>query len=253
MNTLLLRLTGPMQSWGTQSRFAMRDTQLEPSKSAVIGLLCAAEGTERDNFTRISTLVNLKMGVRVDCEGTKEYDYQTVRDILSADGTDNTRSSVGKRYYLADASFLVGLESRNLDLLKDLQSVLANPRWFVFLGRKSFVPSKPVLLWEDLHHGLYEGKELLDALRDYPWLGRAWQKRPVQLRYVIEHHVGEPTPANQPITQINDQPLSFDIQDRRYIPRYVRTIIEPPSQKIFAHLKEQGETKFHEGVDKEAA
>ena len=37
MNTLLLRLAGPMQSWGTQSRFFTRDTGLEPSKSGVIG------------------------------------------------------------------------------------------------------------------------------------------------------------------------------------------------------------------------
>ncbi|MCC6935346.1 MAG: CRISPR-associated protein Cas5, partial [Thermomicrobiales bacterium] len=28
--TLLLRLTGPMQAWGTQSRFTHRDTGLEP-------------------------------------------------------------------------------------------------------------------------------------------------------------------------------------------------------------------------------
>ena len=48
MNTLLLRLAGPMQSWGTQSRFTIRDTGYEPSKSGVIGLLCAALGKPRD-------------------------------------------------------------------------------------------------------------------------------------------------------------------------------------------------------------
>ena len=121
-----------MQSWGTQSRFPLRDTQLEPSKSGVIGLLCAAEGTTRDDVARICTLANLKMGVRVDCEGRKDYDYQTTRGILSADETDDTRSSVGNRYYLADAAFLVGLENEDLDLLKHLRDALANPRWFLF-------------------------------------------------------------------------------------------------------------------------
>ena len=48
MHTLLLRLAGPMQSWGTQSRFTIRDTGLEPSKSGIIGLLCAALGKPRD-------------------------------------------------------------------------------------------------------------------------------------------------------------------------------------------------------------
>ena len=47
MPTLLMRLAGPMQSWGTGSRFDERDTQLEPSKSGVVGLLCAALGRDR--------------------------------------------------------------------------------------------------------------------------------------------------------------------------------------------------------------
>ena len=48
MSVLLMRLAGPMQSWGTQSRFGHRDTGTEPSKSGVIGLLCAALGWPRD-------------------------------------------------------------------------------------------------------------------------------------------------------------------------------------------------------------
>ncbi len=47
MSTLLMFLAGPMQSWGTQSRHSNRDTGLEPSKSGVIGLLCAALGRPR--------------------------------------------------------------------------------------------------------------------------------------------------------------------------------------------------------------
>ena len=41
MATLLMRLAGPMQSWGTTSRFDQRDTGKEPSKSGVVGLLAA--------------------------------------------------------------------------------------------------------------------------------------------------------------------------------------------------------------------
>ena len=44
MSVLLLRLAAPMQSWGTTSRFIHRDTGLEPSKSGIIGLLCAGPG-----------------------------------------------------------------------------------------------------------------------------------------------------------------------------------------------------------------
>ena len=42
MSTLLLRLAGPMQSWGTDSKFDIRRTGREPSKSGVIGLVAAA-------------------------------------------------------------------------------------------------------------------------------------------------------------------------------------------------------------------
>jgi CRISPR system Cascade subunit CasD len=233
MHTLILRLVGPMQSWGTQDRFPMRDTLLEPSKSGVIGLLCAAEGTPRENVKRIQELADLlKIGVRVDCEGRKYHDYHTARDILSADEKKKNRSVVGNRYYLADAAFLVGLESDDLGLLKQLQDALANPRWFLFLGRKSFVPSAPICLKD----GLREDVDLLTALRTYRWLGRAWQEKPERLRFVIEHHAGDVLPVNQPITQVNDQPLSFDIQDRRYAPRRAYTLIEPPNPKIFDHL-----------------
>ena len=33
MMSVLLRLEGPLQSWGTRSRFNHRDTEREPSKS----------------------------------------------------------------------------------------------------------------------------------------------------------------------------------------------------------------------------
>ena len=39
MSTLLLRLAGPLQSWGTDSKFEVRRTENEPSKSGVIGLV----------------------------------------------------------------------------------------------------------------------------------------------------------------------------------------------------------------------
>lgn len=82
MATLLLRLQGPMQSWGTTSRFDERDTQLEPSKSGVLGLVCAALG--RDRHEPVDDLAVLRMGVRVDQEGVPMRDYQTATGVLIA-------------------------------------------------------------------------------------------------------------------------------------------------------------------------
>ena len=84
MSVLLLRLAGPMQSWGTSSRFTERDTRREPSKSGVIGLACAALGKPRqekpehaDRWPTLEELSDLRMGVRVDLEGQVRKDYQT--------------------------------------------------------------------------------------------------------------------------------------------------------------------------------
>ena len=63
MGVLLLRLAGPMQSWGTQSRFTVRDTGREPSKSGVVGLLCAAVGVPRDDERQIRRLAELRIAV----------------------------------------------------------------------------------------------------------------------------------------------------------------------------------------------
>ncbi len=44
---LALLLDAPMQSWGFASRFQRRTTGLHPTKSGVIGLICAAMGVAK--------------------------------------------------------------------------------------------------------------------------------------------------------------------------------------------------------------
>src|SRR3990172_4603098 len=153
MPTVLLRLAGPMQSWGTRSRFTNRDTGLEPSKSGVIGLLCAALGWPRDadtfhivskKYTLEEFAQSLLMAVRVAREGRLMRDYHTAQDVRRADPTKGTQDTVvSERFYLADADFLVGLEGDRA-LLEHIDAKLRAPTWTLYLGRKSFVPSLPV-------------------------------------------------------------------------------------------------------------
>ncbi|MBF6357022.1 type I-E CRISPR-associated protein Cas5/CasD [Nocardia higoensis] len=75
-SVLLLRLAGPLQSWGSRSRFAHRDTDLRPTKSGVIGLCAAAMGLDRAD--PLGPLAELRFGVRADRPGTVIRDYQTV-------------------------------------------------------------------------------------------------------------------------------------------------------------------------------
>ncbi|MCW5961311.1 MAG: type I-E CRISPR-associated protein Cas5/CasD [Pyrinomonadaceae bacterium] len=145
--TLLLRLKAPMQSWGVSSRFSIRDTGKEPSKSGVIGLLCAALGISRDEANleneQFKKLTKLKMNIRVLREGVMQKDYHTAQNVAkAAGGTKPTELS--DRWFLADADFLVGLESEDFSFLENLQNALKKPKWQLFLGRKAFVPSVPV-------------------------------------------------------------------------------------------------------------
>lgn len=206
MHTLLLQLAGPMQSWGVQSRFGVRDTGLEPSKSGVIGLLCAAWGIPRSNEHTTQLLAAFKMGVRVDKEGYLGMDFHTAQNVYKAGG-GTKKTEISHRYYLADAVFLVGLESAELDFLAQLHSALRNPVWPLYLGRKSFVPSPPVYLPD----GMRVGELLLEALARYPYLGPG--EPPGRVRLVLDDPHG---------TQVRqDLPISF--AKRLFAPRRITT------------------------------
>ncbi|TWH64476.1 CRISPR-associated protein, Cas5e family [Azomonas agilis] len=203
MATLLLRLQGPLQSWGTTSRFDERDTQLEPSKSGVLGLVCAALG--RDRSEPVEDLAALKMGVRIDREGTPMRDYQTATGVRIASGkADLERTVVSPRFYLADALFLVGLEGER-SVLQRIETALRNPVWPLALGRKSFVPSAPVFLPDALLD-----TSLLEALQHWPLLSKGDTAK--TKRFVLEH-------ASEGAVRL-DQPVAPFIE-RRFGPRFV--------------------------------
>ncbi len=208
MNTLLLRLSGAMQSWGIQSRFGVRDTGLEPSKSGVLGLVCAAMGIDRADDAGLAPLTALKMGVRIDREGALKVDYHTAKDVLKAGGGVKD-TELSNRYYLADALFLVGLAGEDLALLERIHSALKKPVWPMFLGRKAFVPGEPVWLAD----GLKTGLELDAALQSYPYLSE--RSAPERVRLVLEDLNG--------VTVRSDQPLSFAHGARRFAPRRLTT------------------------------
>lgn len=218
MATLLLRCVAPLQAWDTQSRFGVRTTGREPSKSGVVGLLGAALGRPRTE--PISDLAALRMGVRVDKEGNLLRDWHTAGKggYLKAGGSIERKNLItSTRYYLSDAAFLVGLEG-DRTLLAGLHAALKDPHWLLFLGRKACPPSLPVYLPD----GLKEA-DLLEALKTYPWLGRLpWQYEKLeQVRLVLDDDAGPQVRQ--------DHPLSFEKGKRKFAPRRVSTdFIEKP-------------------------
>ncbi len=217
MATLLMRLSGPLQSWGTaDSRFARyRDTAREPTKSGIVGLIAAALG--RPRAATVDDIAALRMGVRVDQPGEILCDFQTIQNVLRASGAKG-RSVISYRWYLSDARFLVGLEGDDAAFLKHIHRALSNPVWLLYLGRKKFVPGEPI----GLHDGLWD-QPLLDALSAYPWLGIDERCRPETVRVVYQDRHGD--------EQRRDQPRGV-IEERRFAPRWVTTtMIDVPTSE----------------------
>jgi len=225
---LLLRLAGPLQSWGDQSRFNRRETRPEPTKSGVIGLLAAAAGRSREEPLR--DLLGLNLGIRVDQEGTLLRDYHTVSDYrgqplpqsgVSAKGVQKPTSPakythVTQRFYLQDAVFVAAVDGP-ASLLASLAEALTHPAFPLALGRRSCVPTQPIFL------GLREGS-MLDVLAEEEWQAgdstrRAFEKRHGRLARIDRSVTVEADNGDQ---IVHDEPVSFAPRDRRYTSRRVR-------------------------------
>lgn len=213
VHTLLLRLEGPMQSWGYRSRFDYRDTALEPTRSGFIGLICAAMGITRDEYKdHAERFDGIRMGVRVDeptywpsCFPRTQYDgprperdYHTALDVIKADGS-GTDTVVSRRDYLADAAFTVGLQSEDVTLLNAVADALRSPKFFLYLGRKAFPLAVPPLKPGD--------RPRPGTLEDHLLGGDAGK------RVALEAPDGERTQ--------HDSPMCFG--QRRFKPRRIKT------------------------------
>jgi len=224
MATLLVRLVGPMQSWGSRSRFDWRDTERETTKSGVLGLCAAALGRRRQD--PIEDLASLRFGVRVDREGTLREEYQTAMGVIKADGTlpPSSRPNhpkftvVSHRFYLADAAFLVGLEGPR-ETLTEIEKALRRPAFSLYLGRRGYVPSEPVFFPGG---GLVE-EGLEEALAGWPPL---MENLPESVRYALEVSPGFSAGARGLVREVWDQPLG-PFSERRFGPRLVWVVNFP--------------------------
>lgn len=179
---LILRLEGPLQSWGERSKWDTRDTAPFPTKSGIVGLIGCALGLERGDAKLTYLDKNIELAVREDYHGPVIEDYHTVQSdkILNAKGERRSGNTiVSKRYYIQDAGFTVALTSKDDKLLSLIAQALRKPRWPVYLGRKSCVPSRPVF------DGFYDVfSDLEEALIHIPLL-RDTGKREVPAEFEI--------------------------------------------------------------------
>lgn len=213
MSVLLLRLAGPLQSWGDSSRFNRRTTRTEPTKSGVIGLVASAMGRTREDG--IGDLAGLEFGVRADQIGRLVNDFQVERSL---DG--RKVMPVTHRYYLSDAKFLVALAG-DAALLESVSDALQSPRWPPYLGRRSCPPEQPLCLGVSDRYA-----DVRDALRHERWIAADWYRcrwHVEQLEVFCDAREGE-----RGYDQ-TDMPLSFSGAGRRYARRTVARFHVPVS------------------------
>ncbi|WP_026448942.1 type I-E CRISPR-associated protein Cas5/CasD [Actinopolyspora mortivallis] len=214
MSGLLLRLGGPLQSWGTHSAWTERDTHPYPTRSGLIGLIAASGGHPRTmNPERFSSLRFL---VRIDRPGTHLVDFHTVgggrpskQTVPTAKGgyrQEGTGTLVSNRHYLSDAVFTVAVTSSDGTMLTEAEQALRHPYWAGYLGRRACPPDTPFLITavDDPHTWLHQR---LPLARPVP------HEKSVTVEFVSEHPPDEPTGWTD---NVADDPRDFTPDHRSY-------------------------------------
>lgn len=210
VKTILLKLTGPMQSWGTSSRFETRMSDYYPSKSGVIGIIAASLGYNRDEDEKIQKLNDLDFAVRVDQEGVLKKDYHIARKIKS--NGELERTYVTNRYYMEDAVFVVAISHENERWMDEILQALKYPYFQPFMGRRSCpMPASFIL-------GTSEDGPI-EALENLDWQAANWYKKKNK-NYRADIYADKSLFPENSYTIRNDRVVSFSQKERKFGPRF---------------------------------
>jgi CRISPR system Cascade subunit CasD len=203
---LALLLDAPLQSWGFSSRFQRRTTELHPTKSGVIGLICAAMGLAKGSLEEAEWLPKLsRLGMtsialpRNDVRRMEDfhttgggYDKKAQPQFIprKASGGPCDNPTVSHRQYLLDARFGVILAGDRF-VLERVAAALRDPLWGVWFGRKSCLPAEPI------HRDIFNTR----AEAERALIGDAPIDQFTRLEEVANFDAGTDS--------YNDQPVSF--------------------------------------------
>lgn len=212
MATLLLRLAGPLQSWGDSSRFTRRETRTAPTKSGVLGLLAAAQGRRRSD--PVEDLAGLRFAVRADQPGT------VIRDFQIARRDNGDAMPLSNRFYLADAVFVAGVQG-DPSLIGGLEDAIRDPAFPLFLGRRSCPPARPISM------GVMDGN-ILDVMSSTQWQASSFYRRQQAREVMLAIYADEEAISDPGLTRTTarDVPVSFSPMRREYVWRdVVQTLV----------------------------
>lgn len=159
---LALLFDAPLQSWGYQSKFDRRTTASFPTRSGILGMICAAMGIDREDAISLSQFSDVTINVYTLNQKGRMVDYHTVgaaydkktqkQYIVPKANGGTGQTVVTYREYLQDATFGVFLSGAK-NIIEEIEAALRYPKWGIWLGRKSCVPATPVV------QGMYETAE----------------------------------------------------------------------------------------------
>jgi CRISPR system Cascade subunit CasD len=236
---LVIRLYGPMASWGEIAVGESRHSAVHPSRSALLGLLGAALGIERDDDAGQAALsAGYRFGGKLVSVGMPLRDYHTVQAppqqrkvtyrTRRQELMDKSRlgTVLSAREYRCDSLCLVAIEALPgaRHSLKELAEALKKPIFPLYLGRRSCplaLPVGPSIIKAD---GLKDALDrpqpsLLALLRtsnsgeasSADWPSRedkfAFKYKSAAQRYFWEQGMEAGMPATLHVTR-HDQPVS---------------------------------------------
>ncbi|MFD8690759.1 type I-E CRISPR-associated protein Cas5/CasD [Streptomyces sp. NPDC059651] len=237
MSGLLLRLAGPLQSWGERSAFTpVRETASFPTRSAVVGMFAAAEGIARGDSAGLKKYEQVRLTVRVDRPGTLLEDYHTVgggfskeRTAATSGGSNKDAAVITRRQYLADAVFVVAVTTPD-NLTDQLAAALRRPYWAPYLGRRSCAPDEPFLL---RRHVDDPETELLTGVPLTSPEPRDGAGETIAVQFLREHpHPIDGPGATADVIEVNDMPVSFAPHGRAHAGRRLYRTVEPVSRAL---------------------
>lgn len=222
---LALWLEGPLQSWGIDSKFYNRSTELFPSRSAILGIILSAMGKGGEQTKLLSSFQGLsqtvfayyhsknKSPVRLrdfHMVGSGYNDKDKWENLMIPKRSDGTKSSTAQkltyRYYLQDMAFGVAFQlPTEITLQEEIISALKHPVWDVSLGRRNCPPTEFV----------FQGEfDIEDKIAEY------FKKFSEQKGYTEAFKVFDKPVNNAESLIVNDVPINFGLY-KRYMTRTI--------------------------------
>jgi len=206
---LILQLEAPLMAFGGTMIDAIGPTLEFPIKSLITGLIANALGwrcAERERHQHLQE--RIVMGVRLDRPGAELLDYQTALLFENEQGwttrgipegrkksSSYKRGRSGRnelthqryRYYRADARVIVALRlepSEDPPTLEEVANALDHPARPLFIGRKTCLPSVPLIAGPPV-----EAESVLDALLKWPLAEALSEKGGGRVDFPTEHRI----------------------------------------------------------------